>query len=250
MTNALVFGSTGAVGSQILATLLSSPTCATLTTVSRRAPQTPDPKLQAIIETDTAKWGSSIVKLSPTPSVVFNAVGTTFASAGSVAAQWAIDHDLCVENAKAAKAAGVKTYVYCSSAGTSSSLSPFALTPYAKMKRGVENAIKELDFDNAIILRPGMILGRESPKNKWLEDIFDGFKRISQGFQDKCGMCDLTLLIWLSKTNEGRVAQDQTVIGRAAVAAVEMVEGAKAPSKFWILEQSDIVKLGRDEWKD
>jgi dTDP-4-dehydrorhamnose reductase len=194
MTAALIYGSTGAVGSQILATLLSSPTCTSLTTVSRRAPQTQNSKLQAIIEADTTKWGPLITTLSPNPSLVFNAVGTTFASAGSVAAQWAIDHDLCVENAKAAKAAGVKTYVYCSSAGTSSSLSPFALTPYARMKRGVENAIKELNFENAIILRPGMILGRESPKNKWLEDIFDGFKRISQGFQDKWGMCDFTLL--------------------------------------------------------
>jgi hypothetical protein len=46
------------------------------------------------------------------------------------------------------------------------------------------------------------------------------------------------------------VAQDQTVIGRAAVAAVRLVEGGKAPEKFWILEQSDIVRLGRDEWKE
>lgn len=194
MINALVFGSTGAVGSQILATLLSTPACTSLTVVSRRAHQTKDTKLQTIIEADTAKWGPLIATLSPTPSVAFNAVGTTFASAGSVAAQWAIDHDLCVENAKAAKAAGVKTHVYCSSAGTGSSLSPFALTPYAKMKRGVESTIKDLDFENAIILRPGMILGRDSPKNKWLEDIFDGFGRISQGFQDKWGIIDSTLL--------------------------------------------------------
>lgn len=46
------------------------------------------------------------------------------------------------------------------------------------------------------------------------------------------------------------VAQDQTVIGRAAVAAVKMVEAGKAPDKLWILEQSDIVRLGRDDWKD
>jgi uncharacterized protein YbjT (DUF2867 family) len=188
MTTALVFGGTGAVGSQVLATLLSSPTCPSLTTVSRRAPETPSPKLRAIIEADTAKWGPLIATLSPTPSVVINAVGTTMATAGSIAAQWAIDHDLCIENAKAAKAAGVKTYVYCSSAGTSGSYSPFALTPYAKMKRGVETAIKELNFENAIILRPGMIIGRETPKNKWLEDIFVGFKRISQSFQDNWGM--------------------------------------------------------------
>ncbi|KAG9526284.1 cytochrome P450, partial [Aureobasidium melanogenum] len=224
MITALIFGPTGAVGSQILATLLSSYTCTSLTTISRRAPQTQTQvsKLKTIIEADTAKWGPMISTLSPAPSVVFNAVGTTMASAGSIAAQRAIDHDLCIENAKAAKAAGVKTYVYCSSAGTSGSFSPFALTPYAKMKRGVENAIKELDFENAIILRPGMILGRESPKNKWLEDIFDGFKKISQGFQDK----------W---------AQDQTTIGRAAVAAMKIVEEGKAPEKFWVLEQSDIV---------
>lgn len=189
MTTALIFGGTGAVGSQILATLLSSPACTFLTTVSRRAPETQNAKLKAIIEADTAKWGPLIATLSPNPSVVVNAVGTTMATAGSIAAQWAIDHDLCIENAKAARAAGVKTYIYCSSAGTSGSYSPFALTPYAKMKRGVEAAIKELEFENAIILRPGMIIGREKPKNKWLEDIFIGFKRISQGFQDKWGMC-------------------------------------------------------------
>jgi N-acetyl-gamma-glutamylphosphate reductase len=163
MTTALILGPTGAVGSQILATLLSSPTCTSLTTISRRAPQAQNLKLKAIIETDTTKWAPLMATLSPTPPVVFNAVGTTFA-------------------------AGVKTYVYCSSAGTSSSFSPFALTPYAKMKRGVETAIRELEFENAIILRPGMILGREKPKNKWLEDIFGGMKRISQGFQDKWGM--------------------------------------------------------------
>lgn len=147
----------------------------------------------SIIEADTQKWGPLIATLSTRPSVVFNAVGTTYGSAGSVAAQWAVDHDLCVGNAEAAKAAGVKTYVYCSSAGTSGTLSPFALTPYAKMKRGVETAVKELDFENAIILRPGMILGRETPKNKWLEDIFHGMKRFGQRFQDGWGMNCFTL---------------------------------------------------------
>jgi hypothetical protein len=29
-----------------------------------------------------------------------------------------------------------------------------------------------------------------------------------------------------------------------------MVEEGKAPEKFWVLEQSDIVKLGRDEWRE
>ncbi len=29
-----------------------------------------------------------------------------------------------------------------------------------------------------------------------------------------------------------------------------MVEEGKAPSKYWVVEQADIVKLGRDEWKE
>lgn len=43
--------------------------------------------------------------------------------------------------------------------------------------------------------------------------------------------------------------QDQTVIGRAAVAAARMSEEGRAPSKFWVVESSDILKYGRDEWK-
>lgn len=193
MATALIFGSTGAVGSQILATLISSTACASISTISRREPPAQDARLSPIVEADTKRWGSLIATLSPQPSVVFNAVGTTFASAGSVAAQREVDHNLCIENAKAAKAAGVKMYVYCSSAGTSGALSPFALTPYAKMKRGVETGIKELAFENAIILRPGMILGRETPKNKWLEDIFHGMKRFGQRFQDGWGISSFTL---------------------------------------------------------
>ena len=44
--------------------------------------------------------------------------------------------------------------------------------------------------------------------------------------------------------------QDQLVIGRAAVAAARMAEEGTAPAKYWILEQADIVRLGRNEWKE
>jgi hypothetical protein len=28
-----------------------------------------------------------------------------------------------------------------------------------------------------------------------------------------------------------------------------MAEKGKAPSKYWVVEQADIVRLGRDEWE-
>lgn len=189
MTTAAVFGCTGAAGSEILATLLAIDAFSSVKTISRRLPNAQSPKLQALQEGDISKWGGMISSLSPTPSVVFNAVGTTSATAGGIQNQWKIDHDLCVENAKAAKEAGVKTYVFISSTGTRGFLSGYL--PYSKMKVGVEDAIKELDFEHAIILRPGMILGREKPKAPFLEKIFANLNKLGQGVQDKLGMTNL-----------------------------------------------------------
>ncbi len=189
MTTAAVFGCTGAVGSQILATLLAKDAFSSVKTVSRRLPSAQSPKLQALEEGDISKWGGMISSLSPKPSVVFNAVGTTKAEAGGIQGQWEIDHDLCIENAKAAKKAGVKTYVFISSAGTRGFLSVYV--PFSKMKVGVEDAIKELDFEHAIILRPGMVLGREKAKDPFLEKIFANLNKLGQGVQDKLGMINL-----------------------------------------------------------
>jgi uncharacterized protein YbjT (DUF2867 family) len=249
MTTAAVFGCTGAVGSQILATLLATDAFLNVQTVSRRLPNAQSTKLQALQESVTSKWGGIISSLSPKPSIVFNAVGTTTAAAGGIKNQWKIDHDLCVENARAAKEAGVKTYVYISSGGTRSLL--WGWVPYSKMKVGVEDAIKELGFDNAVILRPGMIIGREQSKALVLERLVEGLQRLGQGIQDKVGM-DVPIHKCFRKVRADSelAGQDQTTIGRAAVAAARMVQEGKAPSDYWVLEQADIVRLGRDEWKD
>lgn len=186
MTTAAVFGCTGAVGSQILATLLASDAFPSVKTISRRLPSSQSPKLEAIEEPDTAKWGPAISALSPLPSTVFNAVGTTRAAAGGIQNQWKIDHDLCIANAKAAKEAGVKTYVFISSTGTRSFMAGYL--PYSKMKVGVEDAIKELGFENAVIVRPGAILGREQAKAPVFEAVIGGVGKLSQGLQDGMGM--------------------------------------------------------------
>lgn len=186
MTTAAVFGCTGAVGSQILTTLLASDAFSSVKTISRRLPNVQSFKLQALEEGDISKWAGMISSLSPKPSLVFNAVGTTRAAAGGLQNQWKIDHDTCIENAKAAKEAGVKTYVFISSGGTRGFLSRYV--PYSKMKIGVEDAIKDLDFEHAIILRPGMIIGREKSKAPLLEGIMGNLNKLGQGVQDLLGM--------------------------------------------------------------
>lgn len=248
MTTAAVFGCTGGVGSHILSTLLGSDAFISVKTISRRLPKAQSPKLEAHQEADISKWGGMISNLSPKPSAVFNAVGTTRTAAGGIQNQWKIDHDLCVENAKAAKEASVKTYVFVSG-GAIRSL-PYRYVPYSKMKIGVEDAIKELDFEQAVILRPGMILGeRETPKSPFLENFFGSLHKISPSLQDMLGMIlylSSVLVVDLTLTS----AVDQKIIGRAAVAAVRLAQEGKAPSKYWVLEQADIIKYGRDEWKE
>lgn len=225
-----VIGSTGLVGSNILSILLASEAYRPVHTLTRRAPKASSPALSAIVDADTSKWAPALSGLAPPPTTVFSALGTTRAAAGGIQNQWKIDHDLNVELAKAARAAGASTYVFVSSAGTRSLTSRWA--PYSKMKNGVEDAIRDLDFEHAIVLKPGMILGARE-ESRPAEGVLQGAVRslsfVAQGLQDKVG-------------------QEADVIARAGVRAAEIARAGKAPSKYWVVEADEIVRLGRTEW--
>ncbi|KAK4222097.1 hypothetical protein QBC38DRAFT_490706 [Podospora fimiseda] len=235
--SSVLIGSTGLVGSFILSTLLASPpSSGPVYTISRRAPKSTGPQLNSILDTEITNWPSKLSSITPVPTTVYSALGTTRAAAGGIANQWKIDHDANVELAKAAKTAGVKNFVFISSAGTRGLLA--ARAPYSQMKNGVEDTIMGLGFaGTAIILRPGFILG-EREESRWAEAKGQGVVKslgrwVGLGWQDKIG-------------------QDAEVIARAAVKAARLAEEGKVPEgkKVWILEQRDIVKLGRDEWKE
>ena len=132
--------------------------------------------------------------------------------------------------AKAAKEAGTKAYVLISSSGASSS----SLMGYPKMKGQLEDAVKALDFDHVIVLRPGLIVGaRDETRTAELvlRKLAAAAGSLSNGLKD----------FW---------AQDAEVIAKAAVrAGLDCIDG-KETEKFKILGQADIVRLGRTEWKD
>ena len=135
-----------------------------------------------------------------------------------------------VEAAKAAHAAGAKTFCFISGAGIRSWYASW--TPYSKMKIGVEDTIKDLGFEQAIIVRPGAIMGdRENVHQGYplMAAAINGLGKIHGDFRDALG-------------------QDAEVIGRAAVHALKLAREGKAPSKYWVLDMADIVRLGRDEW--
>ena len=124
----------------------------------------------------------------------------------------------------------MKTYVLISSDAVSRT-SPF---PYSKMKADLEEAVKELGFQHTVILKPGLLLGPTRADSRTAEAVLRGIAKgmgmISKGLTD----------FW---------AQDADVVGKAAVtAAMQCVEG-KREHGIWVVSQSDIIRLGRTEWK-
>lgn len=150
MATTCLAGSTGLVGSNILATLSKRPECQTLYAFSRKELPKSE-KLQTIPSEESSAWPS---KYPTNASLFISALGTSRARAGGLENQRKIDFDLNLDLAKAAKAAGTKTYVLISSSGANSG----SFAPYMKMKGELEEAVKALDFDHCLILRPGLLV--------------------------------------------------------------------------------------------
>ncbi|KAK8120193.1 FMP52 mitochondrial [Apiospora kogelbergensis] len=163
MSTVAVIGCTGQVGSHLLSTLLGLDTIKAVHTISRRSPRVSAPKLSAHVESDTARWISTLAAITPPPDVVFSALGTTREQAGGAANQWKIDHDCLLAR----------------------------VMPYLQMKQGVENAVKSLGFEQqAIVLRPGLILSERERENQgasFLKSLIRGIGGVSQAWHDNLG---------------------------------------------------------------
>lgn len=224
-------------GTQILNTLLTRPSISHIDTISRRTPAVasaaPQPKLTTIVDTDTSRWASQLSSLTPPPSIFFSALGTTRAAAGGFDNQYKLDHDVNVVLARAARDAGVKVYVLISATGASKD----SAIPYSRMKGEIEEDVKALNFDRTIILRPGLISGQRE-ESRPLEAV----ARFFAGIAGK-----------VNSSLKDSWAQDSDVIAKAAVSAgLKALEGdvPTGSEKVWVLDGSDIIRLGRTEWRD
>ena len=216
-------------GSHILKVLTSHTLQITTTALARKElPQSAIGINAALhIESDSSKWPGYVQSLSPVPSAFFSALGTSKAKAGSLEAQRKIDLDLNLDLARAAKQAGTQIYVLISSAGTGLPV------PYSKMKLDLENAVIALGFQHTIILKPGLLVGKREesrPAEAMARFVASGMGKVNQYLMD----------FW---------AQDVDVIAKAAVTAAQRCTMGEREQGVWKIEQADIVRLGRTEWK-
>ncbi|KAK5113191.1 hypothetical protein LTR62_003527 [Meristemomyces frigidus] len=226
MATVALVGSTGLVGSQILTALTTLNSVGSVHAFSRKGLGA-DAKIQGIPSQDSSTWPT----LYPSGVQLFiSALGTTRAQAGGFEKQRKIDYDLNLELAQAAKAAGTKSYVLVSSAGSSSSSS----MGYAKMKGELEDAVKALNFDHTVIIRPGLLVGARND----LRTAEFALQKVASFMGSISG--NKLKDFW---------AQDAEVVARAAVkAGMDCVNG-KQTEKVRVLTQADIIRLGRAEWK-
>jgi uncharacterized protein YbjT (DUF2867 family) len=157
---ALLAGSTGLVGRELLTLLLADGRYSTVHCVGRRAPGIRHPKLVAHIVSNMA----DPAQLSALPTVddVYIALGTTIKVAGSQAAFKAIDYDAVVALAQsniagAATNSGVSgmRLGVVSAMGADTKSGVF----YNRTKGEMEAALSQLGYTSVSIARPSMLAG-------------------------------------------------------------------------------------------
>lgn len=147
---ASVFGSTGLVGTNLIALLDDNKSYREVYAYRRNANVVNPYKKVKLLEFDKN------FTIDPNTDDVFICLGTTMKKAGSKEAFRAVDFDLVVEIARRAHLAGVKRIVVISSIGAN----PKAGNFYLRTKGEMEEEIKKFNFELTAFVRPSILLGK------------------------------------------------------------------------------------------
>ena len=150
----VVAGASGLVGGCLVRRLASDGAFGQVTLLVRKElPELPfssPPLLQRAVD-----FGSLSQASLGQPDVVFCALGTTIAKAGSEEAFRKVDLEAVVNLGRAASEAGAGQFLVVSSLGAD----PKASTLYLRVKGEMEKALRALPFQGLQIFRPSLLLG-------------------------------------------------------------------------------------------
>ena len=149
MTRIILAGATGLIGKQVAYILGGSE----LHVVARRALEGLPPQVVQHVA-DPLAWSKIVIETKA--DVAINCLGTTWKKSGkSEVAFRAVDMDLVLAIASAAKKANAGHFISVSSVGASSQSSNF----YLRTKGEVEDRLSQIGFRRLDILRPGLLVG-------------------------------------------------------------------------------------------
>jgi uncharacterized protein YbjT (DUF2867 family) len=146
-------GATGLIGGEVMKLCVGRQDVR-LVAVARRESALPPGARMEMFVAEPAKWGEVFEAVRPL--AVICALGTTWKKSGrDEAAFRAVDHDLVLATARAAKAQGVERFVAVSSAGAEAR----SKNRYLRTKGEVERELGKVRFRRLDILRPGLLRG-------------------------------------------------------------------------------------------
>lgn len=163
MKSAIVFGSSGFVGSHLLSELLNSSDYGQVTAVARKSLNITHPRLRTVLG-DYSSLAS--VKSDIAANEVFIALGTTRMNSPNQADYYQVDHDYPVLAARIAKERGAKSVFLVTAVGAN----PDSKFFYVRTKGETERDVIALNFEHTHIFRPSMIMGNRKEKRSLLEE--------------------------------------------------------------------------------
>ncbi len=152
----LLVGATGLIGTAVIAATARGDRVQ-LAALARREVALPIGAKLEMLVADPVDWPAAIARARPETLVI--ALGTTIRTVGGDRQSFrAVDHDLVVESARAARGAGTRQVVLVSSVGAD----PASRSFYLSVKGETEAAVIKLGFARLDILRPGLLRGHRS----------------------------------------------------------------------------------------
>ena len=157
MKTALIFGSSGLIGKNLLNQVINNSNYSKIKIFVRSSPDISDRKIE-IIKTDFKYL--EIIKNLITGDDCFFCIGTTKKNSPDKKEYRRIELDLPKQIAQISKSNNVKSFIFVSSGFAD----PKNSGDYLKFKGLVEEEIKSLNFEKIGILRPSFLLGKRKEK--------------------------------------------------------------------------------------
>jgi len=163
MSQVLITGATGLVGSHLLRMLILDKRVNYIAAPTRR----PLADISGVFNPHDPQLSDALAMVEDPVDIAFCCLGTTRREAGSKEAFIHADYTLVIDTALTAKKRGAKHFLVVSAMGASAS-SPFF---YNKVKGKMEEALIAQKWERLTIVRPSMLLG-EREKHRFSESLF------------------------------------------------------------------------------
>ena len=216
----LLVGATGLIGTHVMQQCTGRADVRLVALTRREAPMPRGARMEMLVA-DPGEWAQAVAAIAP--DAVICALGTTWRKAGrDEAAFRAVDRELVLRVAEAAKAAGASTFVFVSSVGAN----PASRSFYLRVKAETEAALRKLRFPRLDIFRPGLLRGHRSSDRRLGERLAILFAPLAN--------------LFLHGERRRFRAIDARVVARAAISATK----EKARGAF-VHDNDGIARLAR-----